>query len=81
MLNGVTKAERIKRTTDGILNQVDDFRFIITEHLQGKSETEMAQLYELREDSDAEHTGMAAQKMGNANHGSHPCRHHKRRQP
>lgn len=52
MLNGVSKKERLERTLNGIQNQIEDFFFIIEDHVKGLSEEEMKGLYELSEDMD-----------------------------
>jgi len=52
MLNGVKKNIRTERTIDGVLNQIDDFRFIIIEYIEKMSEREMRDFYELNEDID-----------------------------
>jgi len=52
MLNGISKEERIERTLNGIRNQIEDFFFIIEDHVKSLSEEEMKGLYELSEDVD-----------------------------
>ncbi len=50
MLNKVSKKERLERTLSGIRHQMEDFFFIIEDHVKTLSEEEMKGLYELEED-------------------------------
>jgi len=50
MLNRIPKDERKERTLMGIMNQIEDFFFIIKDHVDSLSEEEMMGLYELEED-------------------------------
>ena len=50
MLNGIPKDERKERTLAGIQHQIEDFFFIIEDHVNSLSEEEMMDLYELEED-------------------------------
>jgi hypothetical protein len=50
MLNGITKQERLDRTIEGVRFQVEDFFYIIENHIKSLSEKEMQGLYELEED-------------------------------
>lgn len=50
MLNGITKKERLEQTLIGINHQIEDFFFIIEDHVNTLSEKELMGLWELRED-------------------------------
>ena len=50
MLNGIPKKERLERTRSGIYYQIEDFMFIIDDHIKKLSEKELRDLYELNED-------------------------------
>jgi len=50
MLNGITKKDRVDRTLSGIYHQLEDFTFIIEDHVNNLSEKELMGLYELEED-------------------------------
>lgn len=50
MLNGISRAERVQRTLDGIFYQIKDFFFIIEDHVNSLSEKELKDLYDLDED-------------------------------
>jgi hypothetical protein len=52
ILNDVSKEDRIKRTLSGIKGQLEDFFFIIEDHVRGLSNKELMGLYELDEDID-----------------------------
>ena len=52
MLNGISRKDRIERTLSGIHHQIEDFFFIIEDHVKTLSEEEMMGLYELSEDID-----------------------------
>ncbi len=50
MLNGITKKDRLERTRSGIYYQIEDFMFLIDDHIEKLSERELKDLYELNED-------------------------------
>jgi len=50
MLNGITRKERVERTLSGIYAQLEDFTFIIEDHVNKLSEKELMGLYELSND-------------------------------
>lgn len=52
MLNGITKKERLERTRRGIYNQIQDFMFLIDDHIGKLSERGLKDLYELKEDNE-----------------------------
>jgi len=52
MLNGISKKERTERTLNGIRNQIEDYFFIIEDHVKGLSELQLKELYELSEDTE-----------------------------
>ena len=50
MLNNISKQDRLDRTLSGIRHQIEDFFYLIEDHVKSLSEKEMKDLYELEED-------------------------------